>query len=201
MSRADTTGPSRRQFLQAAGLATLGTAMEAPDAARAHSRRAGTPRPAQASRFAVAFEDGAITSLRCADDTVPTQYVAPGSRLGDVVLRYRQGNGAWESLDTGGDTPRRAVSTEAGGMKQRITVAAAPGSAAPEVDIRFTLEEQAIRWTIDVRNPTSQPLEVGDLAIPLPINRNRPTRGEQSPSPPVLKHSLVAGHGSYLVWT
>lgn len=201
MSRKDTTGPSRREFLQAAGLTTLGAAMEPPDAPRARPQRAGTPRPAQASRFAVTFEDGAITRLRCADDTVPTEYVAPGSRLGDAILRYRQGNGAWEELDTGGEAARRTVSAEAGGTEQRTTVAAAPGSEAPEVDIRFTVEEEAVRWTIGVRNPAGQPLEVGDLAIPLPINRNRPTRGEQNPSPPVLKHSLVAGHGSYLVWT
>ena len=204
--------PNRRQFLQAAGLATVGAAMDGPGTARpgsqrARSRRAGTPRPAQASRFAVVFEDGAITSLRCADDTVATEYVAPGSRLGDVILRYRHGSGAWEELDTAGEAARRTVRTEDGGTRQRTTVAAppgsaaAPGSAAPGVDIGFTVREDSILWTITVRNPTGRAIEIGDLAVPLPINRNRPTRGEANPSPPVLKHGLVAGHGSYFVWT
>ena len=197
----DTAGPSRRQFLQAAGLATLGTTMEVPGSAGTRSPRAAAPRRARASRFAVTFEDGTITSLRCADDTVATEYVAPETRLGDVIVRFRRGDEAWREVRTDDAEVRRVARTSADGQDQRVTVIGPPGSGTPEVDIRFAVEEDSIPWTITARNPTGRAVEIGDLAIPLPINPNRPRRGEENPSPPVLKHSLVAGHGSYLVWT
>lgn len=195
----DPTGPTRRRFLQTAGMATLGTTLGARGAAGTRSRRGGLSPHGQASRFAVTFEDGAISSLRCADDTVDTEYVAPGARLGDVILRYRQGYEAWQELETGDEALRRSVQVGADGARQ-FTVVAAAGSPAPEVEVGFDVGEHSLLWRITVRNPTGIPIEIGDLAIPLPINRDRPARGEENPSPPVLKHGLVAGHGSYLVW-
>ncbi len=199
MSEGHDSGPNRRQFLEAAGLAALGTTLGVPDGAGASKRGEHSP-PGQASRFAVEFEDGAITSLRCADDTVDTQYIAPGARLGDAILRYRRGGGQWRALETGQDGVRRTATSSADGTEQLASVTGPPGSAGPVVDLRFNVGERAISWSIAVRNPTDLPLEIGDLALPLPINRNRPARGEENPSPPVLKHSLVAGHGSHIVW-
>ena len=200
MSGGRATDPSRRQFLQTAGLAAVGATLETPEASDAGAP-GGQDVAAPTSLFAVTFEDGAITSLRYAGDTVDTEYVAPGARLGDVILRHRQGSGEWQELGTGEAEPRRTATANADGSEQLIRVTGAPGSAAPELDVRFTVRERSIAWSIQVRNPTDRTLEIGDLAIPLPINRNRPTRGEENPSPPVLKHSLVAGHGSYLAWT
>ena len=200
MSSRDTTGPSRRQFLETAGLAALGTTLGTPQGANAQARDDAAS-PAQASEFAVAFEDGAITSLRYAHDTVDTEYVTPGARLGDLIIRYRQGSGEWLPFETGEPEANRSTTASADGTEQRVSVAGPPGSTAPELEVRFTVAERSIIWSIRVRNPTDRTLEIGDLAIPLPINRNRPARGEENPSAPVLKHSLVAGHGSYLAWT
>ena len=200
MSSADTTGPSRRQFLETAGLAALGTTLGAPKGANAQARD-GAAGPARVSEFAVTFEGGAITSLRYAGDTVDTEYVAPGDRLGDVILRYRRVSGEWQELDTRKTDARRSTTAGTDGTAHRVSITATPGSDAPALDLRFTQGERSIVWSIAVRNPTDRPIEIGDLAIPLPINLNRPTRGAENSSPPVLKHSLVAGHASYLVWT
>ena len=199
MSAGHDNGLNRRQFLETAGLAALGTTLGGPEPGHGMARGDESP-PGQASRFAVEFEDGAITSLRYAEDTVDTEYIAPDARLGDAILRYRQNGGRWQGLETGQDGVRRNAAASADGMEQLVTVTVLPGSAAPEIDVRFDVGERTINWTITVRNPTDDPLEIGDLALPLPINRNRRARGEQNPSPPVLKHGLVAGHGSYIVW-
>ena len=202
MSRTDSTGsagPTRRRFLQTAGMATLGTTLGARSTDGARARRAGDPIHGQAPRFAVTFEEGVISGLRCADDTVDTEYVSPGARLGHVILRYRRRNEAWRSLETGDEAVHRIHGVGAHGTSRHLRVVT-PGSAAPEVEIGFDVREQSLHWRITVRNPTDAAIEIGDLAIPFPINRNRPTRDEQDPSPPVLKHGLVAGHGSYLLW-
>ncbi len=61
-------------------------------------------------------------------------------------------------------------------------------------------EDAALRWRVTVRNPSNRPLEVGDLAVPLPINLNRRQENGQWISPPVLRHGLVAGAGSFFYW-
>lgn len=190
-------GVSRREFFQAAGAA--GLALASP--ASADRLRAGEAPHAPASAFRVAFDDGVITSLKYEGDTVDTEYIAPDARLGDVALRFRRGADDWQDLSTAGEAARRTASASADGLQHSLRVAGAADEAAPEVDIGFTVAEQSIAWRITVRNTTGEPLEIGDLAIPLPINLNRRARGQESTSPPVLKHSLVAGDGSFLLWT
>ncbi len=204
MSNADNTGPSRRQFLQATGLAALGTTLGQPEAVRAQFESDG-PESRQASRFTAAFENGSIASLRCADDTIETEYVAPGARLGEVVLRYRQGAGAgrgadeWLTFETDDEAARRTAVTTRDGTDYRTRVGDSRSAAAPEVELGFSVADESLHWTITVRNRTESPIEIGDLAIPFPINPNSP--GSGSPSPPILKHTLVAGHGSCLLWS
>jgi hypothetical protein len=192
---------SRRTFVKSTSLAAAGLAFRPLAQSRA-ARSATVAAPTAAdSDFAVALQDGAITSLRYAADTLDTEYVAPGARLGDVVVRYRHGAGDWEALDSDDEGISRATTGGAEGSEWSTVLARSGVGEAPEVRIRFVVEERALRWHVTVRNPGPFPLEVGDLAIPLPINRNRGQQGQPRTSPPVLKHGLVSGDGSFFLWT
>src|SRR5262247_3673152 len=50
--------------------------------------------------FTLKMDSGAIVSLRRVNDTFPTEYIQNNRRLGDVFLRYRGKDGAWQSIDT-----------------------------------------------------------------------------------------------------
>lgn len=195
-------GLSRRDFLETAGLAAAGFALRTPASGEAPGTEpAPNPTPRPASEFAVTFDGGAIASLRFAGDTVDTEYVAPEARLGHVLLRYRWVDGPWLELDTAGDGSPRTATVEDGGSTQGFTVIGDPAGAGPEAHVRFVVGERSIDWEITVVNPTDRRLEIGDLAIPLPVNRNRAPREQPNPAPPVLKHGLVAGDGSYVLWS
>lgn len=191
---------SRRDFLQTAGLAGAGVAFAFPDAPRGLSRRTPSPQSVQQSDFAIRFEDGAIASLKYAADTIDTEYVAPGARLGDVVLRYRSGDGgSWQGLATGAASSQRRIRSSPGAREHGMTVRGAiPG--APEVDVAFVVQDAALRWRVTVANASDRLVEIGDLALPLPINLNREQVGKDWVSTPVLRHGLVAGHGSFFFW-
>lgn len=195
---------SRRGFLQAAGLAGAGLAVGVPDAAKRLSAGIRDEAGIYPSDFVVAFDDGGLTSLKRTEDTDYIEYIDPGHRLGDLIVRYRRGSEAWKVLDTAKAKELRSAVTSEDGLEHETTIRSAPGSGTPEVRVGFKVGDHAVDWTLTLRNPTDTPLQIGDLAIPLPVNRNRSRNNETTQGkkkrPPILKHGLVSGHGSFFFW-
>jgi hypothetical protein len=67
------------------------------------------------------------------------------------------------------------------------------------VEQRFTLDADTLEWTIALSNNTNRPIAIGDLAIPLPMAERTGARGEIY-TRKLLRHALVAGHGSWVYW-
>ncbi len=186
MALDESAGPSltRRNFLTVAGTGiALGTV--APEHIQTRAKSAST--------FAVQFDAGAIVSLKRVGDSVDTEYVQDARRLGDAVIKYRHGAGAWISLDTA-TAANREMAPTADPSRYRSTYQAADGALA--VTIEFVVEDSALHWSIQLKNLGSVPVEVGDLALPLLMNANF----QQHPTSAVLKHSFVSGDGSHMFW-
>src|SRR5215831_12645128 len=177
---------TRRDFLQVAGAGiAFGAMPHMPSALRAEG---GT-----SSTFAVRFDAGAIVSLKRVDDAFDTDYVQRARRLGDVVVRYRRGNGAWESFETAASPPPR-VERSADGTHSRVAYTSPDESL--QLGVEFIIGETAIDWRINLENQGSSQIEIGDLAVPLAMNSDF----RQQPETAVLKHGLISGHGSFLFW-
>ncbi|HEX5324636.1 MAG TPA: DUF5695 domain-containing protein [Capsulimonadaceae bacterium] len=198
---------SRRRFLQAAGLVGAGLALGVEAGAQDSGARKQTD-PAQGpetsgppgSPFVVRLDSGAIVSLKRAKDKFDTDYVRAGGRLGDVSLRYRHAGEEWQEAETsslGISSIRRRSSDRATeyAVSRRVLEGTTP---AVDITTRFVFDGQALLWSVSLKNLTAQPIEIGDLAIPLPMNgvfrRNQPATAA------VLKHGLVSGHGSHIFW-
>lgn len=63
----------------------------------------------------------------------------------------------------------------------------------------FTLDRDALGWSVTLTNTSERPIEVGDLAVPLNMAERTPGRGEIY-TRKLLRHALVAGHGSWVYW-
>lgn len=72
----------------------------------------------------------------------------------------------------------------------------------PEVEAtgNFRLEGDSLVWTIDVRNQTSQPIEIGDLGLALPFNTDYVPDKTETYTKRVIRHSFIGGNGSYIFW-
>jgi len=142
------------------------------------------------SQFDVKLAAGTILSLRRAADAIDTQYIAEGRRLGDVLLTYRSGDGPWQSASTSSLTAAENVADEVAPHSEARYLIDVDSAARLELTVRFVVEEEAVRWTLELRNLSDEPVEVGDLALPFPMNSAFGRRG-RPPTAAVLKHSLI----------
>ncbi len=150
------------------------------------------------SGFDVKFQAGAIVSLEQAHDPFETEYISPGRRLGDAFIRFRSPGGPWEPVNTTELAQNGVIVPGPEGTHYRTVYTITNGaSPALAIEMRFAVQPQAIRWTVTLHNVSRQPLEIGDLAFPFPMNSSF-QRGQTTTR--VLKHSFISGYGSFMFW-
>jgi hypothetical protein len=182
---------NRREFLLRAATFAAGTSIPSlVMAADSAQTEAAAQTVNAASPFLLEFDSGALTSLRFVADAFPTNYIATGRKLGHVEIAWRRPNGPWQKFNSAEAT----VSHDSAGTYQ----AQDDRGAGPAVTIRLRPENGVLRWKIDLSNNSSDPIEIGDLAVPLPMHSS--FNGKEPPTASVLKHSFVSGHGSFLFW-
>ena len=132
----------------------------------------------ESAPFLVKFNRGGLTSLRLRDDRWPTEYIRPGQTLGDVLLQVRSGPAdPWRDMRAFGSGDVRTVVGDTNG-DSRIEFAYAGDSRGVhglkglDLTSRFTWSDTCLDWSVTVRNRTDAPVEIGDLALPLPFNND-----------------------------
>ena len=182
---------NRREFLLGAATLAAGTSLPgfvlAQDNAeiQASAQTGNTPFP-----FQLEFDGAALTSLRFAGDAYPTNYIATGQKLGHIEIAWRRPNGPWQTFHSA----EAAASADSAGAYQMQD----DRGTALAVAIRLEPRDSVLRWTVDLSNRSADPIEVGDLALPLPMHSS--FNGKEPATASVLKHSFVSGHGSFLFW-
>lgn len=186
---------SRRAFLRAA---TAGAGLVLAGGARAQAGAVTTSveRASDGSPFDLRFDNGAIVSLKRAQDRFETDYLAPGKRLGEAFLRFRPPGGAWVTADTA--APDAAPITAPNAAQTATYRFGTAAGDALVLATRFTVKGASLVWTLTVRNVGAIPLEIGDLALPLPMNTS--FGGGKPATASVFKHSFLSGDGSFLFW-
>ena len=151
-------------------------------------------------QFGIKTAPGAIYEHQAQPgDVFPTGI--PGGRqkrLGDVNLKYRLGGGNWLTARTSNQTGVQSVtySTNAAGTEYKASYRITNGlSGAVILDSVFTFHQDIFEWGLNVSNLTSQSVEFGDMALPLPMNTAY--SGDTSSA---LKHHYIEGSGSFIFW-
>lgn len=163
------------------------------------ARLAGAAEPTAQSvdpgQFKVKIEAGAIASLRSTRAGFNSEFVPPGQHIGNVMIRYREPGGNWQSVHTGELTGTAEFSTNVGMAGCRSLYRITNGTAARLIlQTGIEVQEQSLCWTLNLQNASGQALEIGDLALPL--MNSIFTDG----APGIMQHSFISGHGSHLFW-
>lgn len=140
-----------------------------------------------------------VNSITCSYDTLQTNYVRKGKTFGDMLIRYRHGNQqdslrANDSYDISfGQMGSAIVFSQASKLNDR-----------PEGPLKlkqsFNLLADSLVWKFEVKNTGKDPIYIEDWTIPFFFN----SRGGENPveifEQRVLKHSFIAGAGSFVFW-
>ena len=149
------------------------------------------------SEFLVKVSSGVITSLQCTNDSFLTEYMA--GRLGDVNIKYSPTPNSLLAAQTAALAAAGAgtYGWSQDGTKYMANYQLTNGqSAVLALESVFDFSDPtAVKWTLSLTNLTSNPVEIGDLALPLPMNGNY-----SGVSSSTMKHSYIEGNGSYIFW-
>ncbi len=149
--------------------------------------------------FAVKTSSGGITSLQRAGDSFPTEYIGGGGKLGSLIMKYQPAGGtSWNLVRTA--TPSGVASatnyTSADGTQNISRYIIANGlSGTLVLESVFTFQQDGLLWSLNLTNLASQPVVIGDLALPLPMNT-----GFSGITSSTMKHSFISGYDSFLFW-
>ncbi len=182
---------NRREFLLGAATLAANASFSSLALAADSAETAASAKTAHAaSPFLLEFDGGVLTSLRFAGDAFPTNYVATGQKLGHIEIAWRRPNGPWQKFHS-------AEATASQDSTGTYHVRDDRGEALVAI-VRLAPQGSLLRWTIALSNPSSDPIEVGDMALPLPMHSS--FNGKEPQTASVLKHSFISGHGSFLFW-
>src|SRR5262245_54346745 len=146
--------------------------------------------------FTLVAGTSGLSSLKHTNDAFDTDYVQSGKFLGTLQVGYRKGAGDWKSVRTTSLTGQARRDVTAVGHPQYQIVYTIESDL--EVIESFSLEGRELLWTIALRNLTSGPIEVGDLAWPLVFNTRFPRDKTVTDTKRQLTHFWVSGHGSFV---
>lgn len=161
---------------------------------------------------------GTITALRAAGVPDAPNFLAsrPEGRieasLGDLSLRYRPANsdwtgvGSWKLATSQASGATRQVSASAD--RRRVTVSYSGGATQPKayqdvsVSEIYELTADGLTWQFTITNRLAEPLQLGEIALPLPFNTNfkREKDAAVTYTRYVIRHALISGDNSHLYW-
>ena len=192
---------NRREFLLGAATVAVGAALPTLASAavpRSGEGGVGAGWVAGDSAFMVERKGAALTSLRFVSDAFPTNYVGAGQELGHVLVVWRRNGGAWQKFDSSDVAEADAKVTPLdAGFAAEYRAKDEHGEAVA-ITVRMEPKASIMRWSVALHNLGTAPVEVGDLALPLPMHSS--FGAKEPPTASVLKHHFVSGHGSYLFW-
>ena len=168
-------------------------------------------------RVSISKSTGAVVRFERAGDPNSPNFVmspdeypefsVPDSRwFGDIVLRYRIGDGTWKHASTAGSGSIRHVSRSDGARVERVVVEYSGNTgdrdAISDLKLKesYELSGDSFNWSITLENQTARPIEIGDLGLPLLFDTFYAKDPITTYTKRVIRHSYIEGDDSYIFW-
>ena len=150
-----------------------------------------------------------LSSLQIVHDAFPTNYVLSASNargqdtpdhawVGELLLSYRKDGGAYTPALTRQSSDVRKITQDGSSVVVSYEGSqSAQGIRDFKLVERYALEADALRFSIELTNPGSARIEIGDLGLPLPFNELWTARDAIYEARTVY-HSFTGQNSSYI---
>ncbi len=150
----------------------------------------------ETSKFKLEFTDGLLSSIK--SDGSNTEFIWPGELLGQVDISFRNADGKWKDSALYNINKKVLLSKNNESnfieCKNKYSDKTIPFKA----EVSFLLSDDELIFKISIENNTDNEIEIGKIAIPLPMNSNFDWGKKADES--VLRHHFISGSNSYIYW-
>src|SRR5262249_44834483 len=142
--------------------------------------------------FRINFDEHGVIGFANPKDPFGAQMLATGQRLG-VVVRFRVGSDTnWLEISSGSMQLAKAPEPA------ELLYTNAALTAQLQIKEAFTLEGATLDWHLELATMTNVPVEIGDLAIQVPVAGPRGEQPKDIFERGFLRHQFIEGDGSFL---
>src|SRR6185436_11112672 len=142
--------------------------------------------------FRIAFDERGITGLANPQDPFGAQLIPSGQRIILTVRSRMEQESEWKEVRS---PDRVHTNSSAAG---ELVYSSSPTDGSIVVTQTFRTEGSKLDWNIDLENRTNTPVEVGDLAISLPIAGPRGEEPKAIFERGFLRHQFISENGSFV---
>src|ERR1051325_9827228 len=139
--------------------------------------------------FRLSYDERGITGLANPHDPFGAEMLPRGQRLG-LTVKFKTDDRDW----------RDAVTSyaESSPNESRVSYCTSDADSPLKLSQTFKTDGAALDWDIALESKTNLPVEVGDLAINIPVVGPRGEDPKEIFEHGFLKHQFISGNGSFL---
>jgi hypothetical protein len=138
--------------------------------------------------FRLTYDERGITGLANPHDPFGAEMIPQGQRLG-LTVKYKSEGGEWRDV-TG---YAKSSADEAS-----VTYTNGASDSSLKVTQSFKTDGKALDWDIAIDAATNAEVEIGDLAINIPVVGPRGEEPKEIFEHGFLKHQFISGNGSFI---
>lgn len=156
---------------------------------------------------------GGFISLRNQEDNYETEYLLDPSEFpemdlqdskwfGNIVTRYRIGEQAWMNGNSAASADVRSIRFDKKMLHVSFTSESLHDDGIKHFDLNmsYCLEDDGLYWDIMITNRSDSSIEFDFIGVPLLFNQIFRGDSKYKYEQNVLRHSFIAGEGSYIYW-
>jgi hypothetical protein len=137
-----------------------------------------------------------ITDLTRTNDVHTTSYIRKGRVFGEVTVRYIHGR----KLDSLKASAAGRTTVLQNGSEVSNWSPETKRNDALQLAQKFSLQDNALTWQIELNNTGNGAIRIEDLAIPLLYNNGGGENPKEIFEQRVVKHHFISGNNSFLFW-
>lgn len=150
-----------------------------------------SPQTLKTESFIVTYDLRGVTGISSPNDPYNAEFLARGGHLGEPVIKYKTKEGGWS--DFAPNERKLDADSQYGSLVYRDLVEGSPLKMIQ----RFRLNQQNLEWTIQVET-TGPPVQIGDMAIPIPWRFPAGDNPDAIFEKSFTKHHFISGNGSFI---